>query len=133
MSDRLIMERVTRGRAPGREFDIEFWQALGPSRILEAAWDLAITAASRKGIHEDQLRLQRSVEKLERGRRAVTGEAGDRQHARGRSVGRRKRPPHNIAATKCGADASSAPDPLVRLFLRRNRPARGQSSQAAED
>jgi hypothetical protein len=65
------MERVTRGRAPGREFDIEFWQALGPSRILEAAWDLAITAASRKGIHEDQLRLQRSVEKLERGRRAL--------------------------------------------------------------
>jgi hypothetical protein len=82
MSDRLIMERVTRGRAPGREFDIEFWQALGPSRILEAAWDLAITAASRKGIHEDQLRLQRSVEKLERGRRAVTGEASDPKHAR---------------------------------------------------
>src|ERR1035437_8539370 len=71
MSDRLIMERLTRGRAPGREFDIEFWQALGPSRILEAAWDLVITAASREGIHEDQLRLQRSVEKLERGRRAV--------------------------------------------------------------
>jgi hypothetical protein len=31
------MERLTRGRAPGRGFDIEFWQALGPSRILEAA------------------------------------------------------------------------------------------------
>ncbi len=82
MSDRLTMERLTRGLAPGREFDIEFWQALGPSRILEAAWDLTITAASRKGIHEDQLRLQRSVEKLKRGRRAVTGEAGGRKHAR---------------------------------------------------
>jgi hypothetical protein len=94
MSDRLIMERLTRGRAPGREFDIEFWQALGPSRILEAAWDLVITAASKEGIHEDQLRLQRSVEKLERGRRAVisrddlieskkvTDRARDRKHAR---------------------------------------------------
>ena len=82
MSDRLIMERLTRGRAPGREFDIEFWQALGPSRILAAGWDLVITAASKEGIHEDQLRLQRSVEKLERGRRAVTGEAGDRTPAR---------------------------------------------------
>jgi hypothetical protein len=60
------MERLVRGRAPGREFDIQFWQALGPSRILEAAWELVIMAASKEGIHEDQLRLQRSVEKLER-------------------------------------------------------------------
>jgi hypothetical protein len=79
--DRLTTERLTRGRAPGREFDIEFWQALGPSRILEAAWDLVITAASKEGIHEDQLRLQRSVEKLERGWRAVTGRPRDRKHA----------------------------------------------------
>jgi hypothetical protein len=61
------MERLARGRPPGREFDIEFWQALGPSRILEAAWDLVVTAASHRGIGEDQLRLQRSVEKIERG------------------------------------------------------------------
>jgi hypothetical protein len=27
---------LPRGRAPGREFDIAFWQALGPRRILEA-------------------------------------------------------------------------------------------------
>ena len=71
MSSRLIMERLVRGRAPGREFDIQFWQALGPSRILEAAWDLVIMAASKEGIHEDQLRLQRSVEKLERRGRAL--------------------------------------------------------------
>ncbi len=70
MADRVIMTRLTRGRAPGREFDIAFWQALGPTRIFEAAWDLVVTAAAAKGIHEDQLRLQRSVTKLiKRGRR----------------------------------------------------------------
>lgn len=40
MADRVVMERLVRGRAPGRDFDVQFWQALGPSRILEAAWDL---------------------------------------------------------------------------------------------
>ena len=71
MAARLIMERLVRGRPPGRDFDVQFWQALGPSRILEAAWDLVVTAASAKGIHEDQLRLQRSVEHFQRGRRPV--------------------------------------------------------------
>jgi hypothetical protein len=79
MADRVVMERLVRGRAPGREFDIEFWQALGPSRILEAAWELVVTAASAKGIHESQLRLQRSVEHYQRGRRAVS----DRGRVRG--------------------------------------------------
>jgi hypothetical protein len=72
MAQRVAMERLVRNRAPGREFDVEFWQALGPARILEAAWSLVVAAASRKGINEDQLRLQRSVEKLERGRRKVS-------------------------------------------------------------
>ena len=35
MRERVIMTRLLRGRAPGREFDIAFWQAMGPSRILE--------------------------------------------------------------------------------------------------
>jgi len=72
MTERVVMERLVRGRAPGREFDVEFWQTLGPARILEAAWDLVITVAWRKGISEDQLRLQRSVEKLTRGRRKIS-------------------------------------------------------------
>src|SRR5574340_890106 len=42
MADRLTMTRLVRGRAPGREFDIAFWQALGPTRIVEAAWDLVV-------------------------------------------------------------------------------------------
>jgi hypothetical protein len=72
------MSRLVRGRAPGREFDIEFWQKLGPARILEAAWDVVVTAAAVRGISEDQLRLQRSVTKLERGRRKVPGSAATR-------------------------------------------------------
>ena len=63
------MERLVRGHAPDRRFDIEFWQKLGTQKILEAAWDLVVTAASARGIRGDQLRLQRSVEVLERGRR----------------------------------------------------------------
>src|SRR5579872_3324412 len=71
MAERVAMSRLVRGKAPGRDFDIEFWQKLGPTRIFEAAWDLVVTAAAARGISEDQLRLQRSVTKLERGPRAV--------------------------------------------------------------
>ena len=72
MPDRVIMTRLVRGRAPGRDFDIALWQALGPSRIFEAEWDLVVTAAAVRGVHEDQLRLQRSVTRLKRGRRSAT-------------------------------------------------------------
>jgi hypothetical protein len=77
MADRLIMTRLVRGRAPGREFDIAFWQQLGPCRIFEAAWDLVVTAAAVRGIHEDQLRLQRSVTRFKRGRRALSDRGRD--------------------------------------------------------
>src|SRR5580658_8087035 len=76
MGERVIMTRLVRGRAPGREFDIAFWQALGPRRILEAAWDLVVTAAATQGVHEDQLRLPRSVTRLERGRRPLPDHGG---------------------------------------------------------
>ena len=36
MAERLIMERLVKGKAPGREFDIQFWQKLGPSQIFAA-------------------------------------------------------------------------------------------------
>jgi hypothetical protein len=73
-----MMSRLVKGRAPGHEFDIAFWQKLGPTKIFEAAWDLVVTAAAR-GIDEDQLRLQRSVTKLERGRHSLP----DRGRVRG--------------------------------------------------
>lgn len=49
MVKRIVMERLVRGRAPGREFDVDFWQALGPAKIFEAAWDLVVKAASARG------------------------------------------------------------------------------------
>jgi hypothetical protein len=82
MADRLIMERLVKGKAPGREFDVEFWQKLGPACIFAAAWDVVVTAASAKGIRESELRLQRSVERLERGRRPVS----DRRRVRGHGL-----------------------------------------------
>jgi hypothetical protein len=69
MADRIVMDRLVRGHPPDRQFDVEYWQALGPRKILEAAWDLVVTAASAKGVGEDQLRLQRSVEVFKRRRR----------------------------------------------------------------
>jgi hypothetical protein len=79
MAERLIMTRLVRGRAPGRDFDIAFWQKLGPARIFEAAWDLVLSAAAVRGIDEDQLRLQRSVTKFQRRRRPLP----DRRRVRG--------------------------------------------------
>jgi hypothetical protein len=70
--ERVVMTRLVRGRAPGRDFDIAFWQKLGSARIFEAAWDLVVTPAAARGIHKDQLRLQRSVTKLQRGRSTVS-------------------------------------------------------------
>ena len=73
MAERLIKERLIRGQFPGREFDVDFWQALGPGRIFEAARDLVVTAAAVRGINEDQLRLQRSVEKSRGARYLIVG------------------------------------------------------------
>src|SRR5438309_5741155 len=71
MADRVTMSRLVKGRPQGREFDIAFWQQLGPAKIFEAAWDLVVTAAAARGIDEAQLRLQRSVTKLERGQHSL--------------------------------------------------------------
>ena len=49
MADRLVMTRLLKGRPPGREFDVEFWQRLRPEAIFEAAWDLVVTRCQRAG------------------------------------------------------------------------------------
>ena len=64
--ERLIMTRVVRGKFPGRDFDVEFWQRLGDATIAAAAWDLVVQAAAQRGIDADQLRLQRSVVTVQR-------------------------------------------------------------------
>jgi hypothetical protein len=66
------MERLVRRDEADRDFDIEFWQALGDAKIFAAAWDLVVTAAAMKGLREDQLELQRSVAAFKRRRRGDT-------------------------------------------------------------
>jgi hypothetical protein len=68
MTERLVMERLVRRDQDDREFDIEFWQALGDAKIFAAAWDLVVTAAAMKGLREEQLELQRSVAAFKRRR-----------------------------------------------------------------
>ena len=68
MSDRLTMERIVRGQAPGREFDIEYWQRLGPEAIFAAAWEMVV-AVHQKEANAGELRLRRSVENFQRVRR----------------------------------------------------------------
>ena len=83
MAKRLIMERLVRRNDAGRDFDIEFWQALGDAKIFAAAWDLVVTSAALKGLRGDQLELQRSVATLKRRRRAIPhrrGVRGDEVH-----------------------------------------------------
>jgi hypothetical protein len=57
MAKRLVIERLVRREDADRDFDIEFWQTLGDSKIFAAAWDLVVTAAVMKGLREDQLDL----------------------------------------------------------------------------
>lgn len=60
------MERLGRVSESDRSFDIEFWQKQGPSAIFAAAWQMVIDTYKLKGWSDSELRLQRSIEKLER-------------------------------------------------------------------
>jgi hypothetical protein len=44
-----------------RDFDIEFWQRLGTKAILDAAWDLVVTAHEWRGGRGNELRIQRVI------------------------------------------------------------------------
>jgi hypothetical protein len=54
------MSRLVPIEKAGREFDVEFWQKLGPEAILRAAWEMVVTAEQLKSPDAD-LRLQRNV------------------------------------------------------------------------
>lgn len=47
-------------------FDAAFWARLTPSERLEAAWQAVLDWAAMRGIDERELRLQRSVVRVER-------------------------------------------------------------------
>ena len=67
-SSDFIMERVGKIKDLDRSFDIEFWQAQDTTARFRAAWELAVHYHRRKGMSEDELRLQRTVEHLQRAR-----------------------------------------------------------------
>jgi hypothetical protein len=60
------MMRLGRIEEMDRSFDIEFWQRQGDAAIFRAAWELVETYCRDRGMNPDELRLQRSVETLQR-------------------------------------------------------------------
>jgi hypothetical protein len=64
--NRLVMMRLGKADQMDRSFDIEFWQSQDDTARLNAAWELVVFAHELKGKKEDELRLQRTVESIER-------------------------------------------------------------------
>jgi hypothetical protein len=68
---RSIQVRLVRRGADEREFDERFRRDLGPRARLEALWGMVLEAEAWKGRSGCQPRLQRSVLRVERRKRAV--------------------------------------------------------------
>lgn len=67
---RIITTRISHfGERPDREFDIQFWQGLSSEERANAVWDLVVTYWQMKGKDLNELRLQRSVENIQREQR----------------------------------------------------------------
>ncbi len=66
---RVITTRLSKfGERPDREFDIQFWQGLSSEARSNAVWEMVVDYWEMKGKDPDELRLQRSVESLQRRR-----------------------------------------------------------------
>jgi len=64
---RTITTRLSRfGERPDREFDIQFWQGLSSEARANAVWELVVDYWTMKGKTLDELRLQRSIESVQR-------------------------------------------------------------------
>ena len=63
---RTVEVRFVRQGEEERTFDRNFWQRLGPQARLAALWDMVLEAETLKGRDGGQLRLQRSVLRLQR-------------------------------------------------------------------
>lgn len=61
-----VMERLVRVEDAGRSFDIEYWQRQGDAAIYRAAWELVELHHRSQGLHPDELRLQRTIENVQR-------------------------------------------------------------------
>ena len=67
---RTITTRLSRfGERPDREFDIQFWQDQSSEQRADAVWELVVDYWQMQGKDPDELRLQRSVESIQRGGR----------------------------------------------------------------
>jgi hypothetical protein len=64
--NRLVMMRLGSAAEMDRSFDIEFWQSQDNAARFDAAWEMVVFAHELKGHNADELRLQRSVESIER-------------------------------------------------------------------
>ena len=62
----LVMERLGRIGDMDRSFDLAFWQAQDTTARFRAAWELVVHYNRRQGRSDDELRLQRAVEHLQR-------------------------------------------------------------------
>jgi hypothetical protein len=60
------MEGISHIDELDRSFDIEYWQRRDSDARFEAAWELVVFAHERKGGDASELRLQRTIEYLER-------------------------------------------------------------------
>jgi len=66
-SNRVVMSRLTTVEEQGnRTFDIEFWQRLSDEQRIQAVWDLVVFDWELKGKDANELRLQRTVEHIQR-------------------------------------------------------------------
>jgi hypothetical protein len=61
-----VMERFRSIQDAGRSFDIEYWQRQGDAAIYRAAWELVEFYHRDQGMEPVGLRLQRSLENLQR-------------------------------------------------------------------
>ena len=61
-----VMERLGRIDESDRSFDIEYWQRQDSNARFAAAWELVVFAHERRGGDVAELRLQRTVEHLQR-------------------------------------------------------------------
>jgi len=64
---RVVMSQLATIEEQGnRLFDIEFWQRLSDEQRMQAVWDLVVFEYELKGKNTDELRLQRTVENIQR-------------------------------------------------------------------
>ena len=63
---RVVMARKIRLKEDDRSFDLAFWQRVGAEGRFAATWQAVVDLVRMGKLDEDQLRLRRSVTRLER-------------------------------------------------------------------